>query len=233
MTDEKRPKIDAVDPDAPPSEEEVAESKKLRDALARGDDPIANALKAAWEPEPLAEEAHARIVDGVTLDDPLVHALRAAWNPAEIRAEDHARIIDDVPTAEELKLAALVDDDELVHALEAAWNPAALDPAEHRRIVDRATAGAVVQLRPARRRLGVAIVTTTTVFALAAGVVLWITAVGPSGPKGEVALARARSTQPLFDEPFKAGETSARIDRIALARSSDYRDNYFARRGVR
>jgi hypothetical protein len=47
------------------------------------------------------------------------------------------------------------------------------------------------------------------------------------------ALRKARTTQPLFDEPFHAGETSARIDKIAIARAADYRDNYFAKRGVK
>jgi hypothetical protein len=68
--------------------------------------------------------------------------------------------------------------------------------------------------------------------ALAAGVLLWMTA--PSDRSAAVApLARARSTQSLFEEPFKEGETSARIDKIVLARSSDFRDNRFARWGVR
>ncbi|WP_394820855.1 hypothetical protein [Pendulispora albinea] len=51
---------------------------------------------------------------------------------------------------------------------------------------------------------------------------------------GEAKLAVARSTQPLFGEPFPTtGGTSARIDRIARARASDLRDNRFARWGVR
>lgn len=201
MTDEKRRGV-VDDPDAPPSEEEVAESKKLRDALEAGTDPIAAALQAAWAPGP-------------------------------IDALSHAQIVDDVPTPEELALAAMIDEDDMVVALKAAWNPAPIDADAHRAIVDRATARAVVQLKPSARRMNIAIVTTTTAFALAASVIVWITA-GPSGGlKSEVALTKARSTQPLFDEPFKPGETSARIDRIALARSSDYRNNFFARRGVK
>ena len=77
-----------------------------------------------------------------------------------------------------------------------------------------------------------AVVTTTTVLALAASVVVWVSSAMTSS-EGEAPLARARSTQSLFAEPFKAGETSARIDRIAAARASDYRDNRFAKWGVR
>jgi hypothetical protein len=44
----------------------------------------------------------------------------------------------------------------------------------------------------------------------------------------------ARSTQPLFHEPFAAhGGSSARIDRIASARAADLRENMYARWDVR
>lgn len=232
---------DERDLDAPPTEEEIAASQKLRDAL--DDDPVASALKAAWSPSPIEAEAHRQIVDDVPTpeelelaarveDDPMVAALRAAYRPAEISAEAHRRILDDVPSADELRLAALVDEDEMVAALRAAWDPAALDAKEHQRIVDRALAGAVITMRP-RSRLRLAVVTTTTVFALAAGFVLFLQTQDTRPVKPEIALTKARSTQPLFDEPFRAGETSARIDKIALSRASDYRDNYFAKRGVR
>lgn len=233
---------DERDPNAPPSEEEALLSQKLRDAL--DEDPVASALKAAWAPEPISAEAHQQIIDDVPTpeelrvaaraeSDPIVAALKAAWAPSEISAEAHRQIIDDMPTLEELALASMVEEDEMVAALRAAWNPTALGEAEHQRIVDRALAGAVVTLQPSRSRLRVAVITTTTVFALAAGVVLFLQTQDTHAPKPEVALAKARSTQPLFDEPFHAGETSARIDKIAIARASDYRDNYFAKRGVK
>jgi len=52
---------------------------------------------------------------------------------------------------------------------------------------------------------------------------------------------RVRSTQPLFEEPFQASAAtgarashgSARIDRIAMARASDFRENEFSRWGAR
>jgi hypothetical protein len=233
MSGDERDRI--PDPGAPATEEEVAASQKLRDALE--EDPIASALKAAWAPEPIAAEAHEEIVDAAIAadaeNDPIVAALKAAWAPTEISAEAHQRILDDLPTAEELRLAPLVEEDDMVAALKAAWNPTALGDADHQRIVDRALAGAVVTLRPARSRLRVAIVTTSTVLALAAGFILFVQTQETRAPRSEVALAKARTTQPLFDEPFHAGETSARIDKIAIARAADYRDNYFAKRGVK
>ena len=208
-----------IDPDAPPSAEEIAASKRLRDAL---------------------EDASAAPAKQGGDDLDLVSSLRAAWSPEPLDEGTHAEILDDMPmSAEEIALAAELREalegktgaPEVVTALRSAWSPAALDEAEHRKIVEGAVGRSnVVTLQPRRRTMRLAVVTTTTVLALAAGVVLWVTS-APS--QGEQPLAKARSTQPLFDEPFKAGETSARIDRIAIARASDYRDNRFAQWGVR
>ena len=236
MSDERRPPTngnderllaagDEIDPDAPASEEEVLASQRLRDAL----DDVSRA-------SPVAPE-----------DLELVRSLRAAWSPGPLDERAHAEILDDLPmSAEEIALAeelrvALDERDrapEVVTALRAAWCPAPLAEAEHRAIVEKAVGAGVareddgpsnvVPLRPRRTRL--AVVTTTTVLAFAASIIVWITS-APS--ESEAPLARARSTQSLFDEPFKAGETSARIDRIAVARASDYRDNRFAKWGVR
>ncbi len=230
MADERQPPTPEIDPDAPPSEDEVLASQRLRDALDESSlgDPAApedldlvRSLRAAWSPEPLDERAHAQVLDDLPM------------------SEDEAAL------AEELRVALEANGDapEVVRALRAAWSPTALDEADHRAIVANALTtgtgeaaerekgdGNVVRLKPRTMRL--AVVTTTTVLALAASVVVWVTS-GPTSSEGEAPLARARSTQSLFDEPFKAGETSARIDRIAVARASDYRDNRFAKWGVR
>ncbi len=67
------------------------------------------------------------------------------------------------------------------------------------------------------------------IVAAAAAVVLFV----GRGPVVQPDLARARSTQELFTERFEVrGGESARIDRIAIARASDLRDNRFARWGV-
>ncbi len=208
-----------IDPDAPPTAEEIAAAERLRDVL---DDP-----------------------SGVSGDEDvdLVRSLKAAWSPEPLDPRDHAAILDELPTAEELALADELRqsletagrEPEIVGALRAAWRPAPIDEAEHRAIVERAIGGApsskVVPLatRQRRRAVRLVVVTTTSVLALAASVVVWLTPAQPA----EAPLAKARSTQPLFDAPFKTGEASARIDRIVMARAADYRDNRFAKWGVR
>lgn len=178
-------------------------------------------------PEELA--AAARLRDA---GDPLVDALRAAWAPGAIDAEAHAALLDETVAldAEELALAELLREelatDGAVVALRAAWAPAELSAAEHDAIVARALAsrGNVIAFPRARRVL----LGATSALAFAASVVVWL-----GNVQGEVPLARERSTQALFEEPFRAGETSARIDRIASARASDFRDNRFTRWGAR
>lgn len=194
------------DDDLPPSEEELAASKRLRDAL---EDP--------------------------SVDDPdadLARSLRAAFAPTDIGADEHAELVDDLPAPEELELAAKLRDeldaDPLVAALHAAWSPKELAPAEHRAIVERALPAAAP--RQGGRVIRVTFGVVAGAVALAASVFVWMNAPSSSA---EVPLARARSTQPLFGEPFKSGDASARIDKIALARASDYRDNRFAKWGVR
>lgn len=213
---------DDIDPDAPATAEEVAASQRLRDALEKGTD----------VPE-------------------LVESLRAAWSPEEISANAHQDIIDDVPTADELASsealrAALEEPSKitggealLAISLRAAYAPVEISDADHRSIVDvalaRMPAGKVVELA-SRRRSNVVRVTfgvVTGAIALAASIVLVLTWQGSHGDAGGLALAKVRTTQPLFTEPFKTGETSARIDRIASARASDLRDNRFAKWGVR
>jgi hypothetical protein len=195
--------------DAPPSEEELAASKRLRDAL---EDP--------------------------SIEDPdadLARSLRAAFDPKAIDARAHAQIMDDVPTAEELELAAelreSLDADPLVQALAAAWRPSEMNSIEHRQIVAKA-------LPPAAKQGGRVVRVTfgfvAGAIAIAASVVVWMNA---PHAQSEAPLARARSTQPLFQsyDGFKSGEASAtaRIDKIAIARAGDYRDNRFAKWGVR
>jgi hypothetical protein len=195
--------------DAPPSEEELAASKRLRDAL---EDP--------------------------SIEDPdadLARSLRAAFDPAAIDASAHAQIVDDVPTAEELELAAelreALDADPMVQALAAAWRPKEINSIEHGQIVAKA-------LPPAAKQGGRVVRVTfgfvAGAIAIAASVVVWMNA---PHAQSEAPLARARSTQPLFQsyDGFKSGEASAtaRIDKIAIARAGDYRDNRFAKWGVR
>lgn len=224
-------------PDAPASAEEIAASQRLRDALeGRG---------------PAAAAADAPEID-------LALALRAAWDPAPLSTDENRAVLDATPSAEEQAFAtrlrdALADrrepretdpaDVHLATALRCAFAPPSIDEAEHRAIVDAALAkmaaggkGApVVDLASRLRRrstvVRVAFGVVTGGLALAASIVFVVTSAPMHG--SEVPLARARTTQPLFSEPFKPGETSARIDRIASARASDFRDNRFTKWGVR
>ena len=188
-------------PDEPPTEEEIAASRRLRDAL-----------------------------EDASISDPdaeLARSLRAAYAPSALSREEHEEILADVPTAEEIAAAADTMRDPIVEALRAAWSPRELPAEEHRAIVARALEGGkVVAFR--RRTTLVRVAFATTVLAAAAAVLVYV-----GRPPNEAPIARSRSTQPLFSEPFKSGEASARIDRIAIARAADHRDNRFAKWGVR
>ena len=219
---------DDDDPDAPASAEEIAASQRLRDALA------GHAGGGATDPE---------IV--------LALALKAAWDPGALSEDESRAVLDVTPTAEEQEYALALREAlaverapreadqatiHLAHALRMAHAPRAIDPAEHRRLVDAALATMPAAKKndvPATRRDNVVRIAFGALaggLALAASIVLVVTS-APS--HGEAPLAKARTTQPLFSEPFKAGETSARIDRIASARALDFRDNRFRKWGVR
>ncbi len=49
--------------DLPPTEDELREAAALRDALERGGEPFATALRAAYAPPSLPEERHRQLVD--------------------------------------------------------------------------------------------------------------------------------------------------------------------------
>lgn len=207
------------DPDAPPTEEEIAESQRLRDAL---EDPsvdhegadLARALRSAYGPEPLAHDELASLVE-------------ASLDPAEVASAQALR-----DSLEEPNIPN--DDASFAVALAAAWAPKALSDADHAAIVAKAIASfgrkAEVARLDLRRERIVRVTFVTSMVAIAASILLLVRT---KPTEAEAPLAKARSTQPLFAEPFKPGEASARIDRIAVARASDYRDNRFAKWGVR
>lgn len=116
----------------------------------------------------------------------------------------------------------------LALALRNAWEPAPIEPAAHAAIVERALREAAARRRGKVIRLGAVV---STALALAAGVALFVQA--PSRGPAPPPLVHSRSTQPLFRERFGLDDSTARIDRIAAARSADLRENRFARWGVR
>lgn len=217
---------DGLDPLAPATEEELAAARRLRDALEdpsipSADADLANALRAAWSPDALATDELEALVTAAV--DPAAQAGAAAV----------ARALEgEAPATPEAELAV---------ALRHAWSPATLEEAEHAAIVQRAVGSAAASsggatppassAKPRNVVVRVVFGASATALALAASVALFVNiqhAESPAAP-----LARARSTQPLFDEPFRPGEASARIDRIALARASDLRENRFSRWGVK
>jgi hypothetical protein len=158
---------------------------------------------------------------------------------------------DDAPSPEELleaeALRRALEDPRisneaaaLARAASVAHAPRPIDPGEHRAIVERALA------RASRARSGVVVRVSFGVaaaLAIAAGVALFVS---PAADRQAPAATAAstpiyvHSTQPLFAEPFTAEEShpyrtsgSARVDRIAMARASDFRENEFSRWGTR
>lgn len=222
MVDRKLPSH--LDPEAPASEEEIRESERLRDALDAGlDHELADLARAA------ASAAAPATLEAAELDA-IVAAAIAADAPAD---EGEAAL------AEELR-AALADPRRdhplatLAHAARSAHAPTALSAEDNARLVARALEPAAA--RPPRGQvIRVAFGAAATITALAASVWLFAGGFGGAGSTASIDLARSRSTQPLFGEPFKAGDgqASARIDRIAVARSADFRENRFKRWGVR
>ena len=225
---------DFDDPDAPASAEEIAASQRLRDALETPLETPARGSAASVSPhaEPAIE---------------LALSLRAAWDPTAISSDENRAVLDATPSAEEQKLANELREAldtrreprtgdssavQLASALRAAFAPTAIDEGVHRAMIQAALAkmpAAAQERRSNVVRIVFGVVTGG--LALAASIVFVVTSAPLHGP--EAPLARARTTQPLFSEPFKPGETSARIDRIASARASDFRDNRFTKWGVR
>ncbi|HEY2514228.1 MAG TPA: hypothetical protein VGI39_25350 [Polyangiaceae bacterium] len=159
------------------------------------------------------------------------------------------------PTPEELAAAGALRDAledaarpdplaDFARAAALAHAPRPLEPDAHRAILEQAIARGEARRTQARRRwTRVAFGGAAGALAMAATALLWVsTSMRPQSAAAPVVqaaiaaepLAPLRSTQSLFREPFaRAGGASARIDRIALARGSDLRDNRFAAWGVR
>jgi hypothetical protein len=139
----------------------------------------------------------------------------------EVRESERLRQALDDPSKESL-------DAELLRAVKNAAAPLPLTPKDLAASVERALA------RVERERSRAVVVRVVfgagAALAIAAAVIFVI----GHGPQSPLELAHARSTQPLFPARFEArGGESARIDRIAIARAADLRENHFARWGVR
>ncbi|HEY1694589.1 MAG TPA: hypothetical protein VGG39_20605 [Polyangiaceae bacterium] len=124
------------------------------------------------------------------------------------------------------------EDAALARALSSAWSPRDLAAETHHALVAKA-------LDARSRRRGVVVRVSfgaSAALALAAAVLLLVRSdrQPPDTVHAIAAIAVSRSTQPLFPDRFPAtGGETARIDRIAMARATDLRDNEFAKWGVR
>jgi hypothetical protein len=123
---------------------------------------------------------------------------------------------------------------DLARALSAAWSPRDLSADTHRALVEQA----LVQRDRRRRRTVIRVsFAASAVLALAAAVLLVVRngrEASDTAHAVAATVAVSRSTQGLFPDRFPAtGGESARIDRIAMARATDLRDNEFAKWGVR
>jgi hypothetical protein len=171
----------------------------------------------------------------MTPDDPIFDSDDPDAPPSEeeTRAADELRLALDNPSKDNAGA-------DLARALHLAHTPKEIDTEAHRALVDRAIAAPAKSSggRVIRVAFGVA-----AAISLAAGIAFVISRGGLDPAPEQTAqitqpaqppLVHVRSTQPLFAEPFATkGGTSARIDRIAMAREGDLRDNRFARWGVR
>lgn len=189
----------------------------------------------------------------------LLAQLEAALRPSELDAAVHERLLmlalEDplaAPTEEELiESARLRDalasgaphpDAEVLRALSAPFGAVSDEAVE--RALSTAERGSV-QARPAPKQNVVFAVfgAASAALAAAAAVALFVAGSRSSEPAASRAvtapaaaapqLVKPRSTTDLFDERFETSGTTARIDRIASARSRDLRDNRYAAWGVR
>ena len=214
----------ALDPDAPPSAEEIAESERLRREL---DDPksthedvlLARALKTSIDPKAIEDDAHDALLDrALANEDP-----DAPPTPDEIAASERLREELDDPGSQHPDVL-------MARSLRHVAAPKPIEAATHRKILDRT-------LGEARAR-NIRTVWISALFAAAAAIALWLIPIGKQSdengaPDVSAGLIRVHAADDLFAEPFPEGQhTSARIDRIASARGRDLRSNHFAKWGV-
>lgn len=182
---------------------------------------LARALRAAWAPGALDPAVNEALI-ALALEDPLAP-------PTEEEIAESARLRDALEGKGHHPSA------ELARALRAATHPAELRQLDAERVARR-----VLGRRASRARVVVVAFgsVATAAVALAAS---WFLVIAPAlrdGHGAELAeraqaLAVSRSTAAMFPEKFEPGTTTARVDRIALARSRELRSNRYALWGVR
>jgi hypothetical protein len=183
----------------------------------------------------------------------LLAMLEAALRPSELEAGVNERLIElaledpfAAPSAEELVESARLrdalelgtedDDARILRALRASFGGASDDEA-----VERAIGGALGSAAKPKQRGNVVYAVfgaASAVLAAAAAALLLFgplsrSASSPMASASVPAFVKPHSTGPLFEDRFETGDTTARMDLIASARSRDLRDNRYAAWGVR
>jgi hypothetical protein len=121
------------------------------------------------------------------------------------------------------------DDAKWARALAAAWSPRDLARETHQALVEQALSRMSAP-RPSASRARRLWVAAVAALAATLSLALWVEHRPAPGAGRARILAVRRSTQPLFTDRFPAfGGETGRIDRIAMTRSSDLRDNEFAK----
>ncbi|HMJ15708.1 MAG TPA: hypothetical protein VK524_30035 [Polyangiaceae bacterium] len=197
------------------------------------DHELVTLLRAAWSPDDLDEALNRTLIE-LALEDPL--------------AEPSA---DELVESDRLRRALDGEIDHpnlaLLAALRAAVKPGDPPAALTSSLQEPAAKGSnVIALRraPGSRARGVYAVVgaAAALAALAASALLFVLpaekraaplAASSAAPAPLPELRVTRSTQELFSEKFAAGETSARVDRIAEVRARELRSNRYALWGVR
>jgi hypothetical protein len=186
------------------------------------------ALEAALRPGELDTGVNERLI-ALALEDPFAE-------PSEEELAESARLRDALEQGSPHEAMATLA------ALRAAFATAA--PSEPRtdssiaQAVDAALGGRPAAPAPAKRQSNVVYVVfgaASAALAAAAVAVLFLGSASHSASDTTLArdFAKPRSTTHLFSERFETGDTTARMDAIADARSRDLRDNRYASWGVR
>lgn len=181
------------------------------------------ALEAALRPSELTPNVNERLIE-MALEDPLAPA-------------SEAELVESARLRDALEQATPNADASLLRALGAPF-AATVEPADA--ALERALGAALAptsQAKPQTRRNVIYAVfgASSAVLAAAAAVALFV---GSSRGQAPAASASStyiepHSTAALFAERFETGDTTARMDLIATARSRDLRDNRYASWGVR
>jgi hypothetical protein len=190
---------------------------ELAELAAADERRLGELLQNAWSPRELDAARHERLLEAA-LEDPFAAA------SAEERAQSDRlrRALDGQGEHENLRLA---------RALSAAFAPHLDRPLAEPELAAKAGQ------RRSRRVIFQRFAGVASALAVAAVALLWLaparrTSSAPAPDLATLVLVQSRSTAEFF-QANSAGAPSARIDRIASARSRDLRDNRYALWGVR